>query len=175
MNPQIENSISRIFDQAQSRYSDMITGARRRTGKAAGKITKGKKPVKTLSKMGLKLTAVTHRTADKVLRRQVKTVEGQIDITAARLRTAADAGSIRQLVTDQVRMIPDNAALLAGNARETVSIVAAAGSEVRSILKNTVAEFRGTKPATKSSHRNKAKKPAAPRKTAASEKAAAQA
>ena len=172
MNPQIENAISRILDQAQSRYSDMITGARQRTGSVAGKITKGKKPVKTLSRMGLKLTAVTHRTADKVLRQQVKAVEGQIDITATRLRKAADAKSIRQLVADQIRMLPENAALFAGNARETVSIVAAAGSEVGGIVKNTVAEFSGAKSAAKSRRSNTAKKPAAPRKTATSEKAA---
>ena len=173
MNPQIENAISRIFDQAQSRYSDMITGARQRTGNAAGKITKGKKPVKTLSKMGLKLNAVSHRTADKVLRQQVKAVNSQIDITATRLRNAADARSVRQLVADQVRMIPENAALFAGNARETVSIVAAAGSEVGSILKNTVAEFRGVKSATHARRSNTTKQPAAPRKTAAKTKAAA--
>ena len=100
MNLQIENSISRIFDQAISRYQALLTGAREQTGKAAGRVVRGKKPVKTISKLSLKLTAVTHRTADKVLKQQAKMVENQIDAVAGRLRAAAESRNLRELVIE---------------------------------------------------------------------------
>ncbi len=156
MNLQIENSISRIFDQAISRYQALLSGARQRTGKAAGRVVRGKKPVKTISKLSLKLTAVTHRTADKVLKQQAKMVEHQIDAFAGRLRAVAESRNLRELVGTQIRLIPVNASQFAKDTRTALTIVAGAGSEVGGLVKNTVAELRGA---------SVAKTPKAPRKT----------
>jgi hypothetical protein len=156
MNLQIENSISRIFDQAISRYQALLTGARQQTGKAAGRVVRGKKPVKAISKLSLKLTAVTHRTADKVLKQQAKMVENQIDAVAGRLRAAAESRNLRELVGTQIRLIPVNASQFAKDTRAALTIVAGAGSEVGGLVKNTVAELRGVPVA---------KTPKAPRKT----------
>ncbi len=173
MNARIENSISRIFDGAQNRCRDMIVRAKQRTGKAAGQVRNGKKPVKAISKLGLKLTAVSHRTTDKVLKQQAKAAAEQIDAIALRLRTAADATSVKELLADQLRMIPENAALLADNARETFSIVAGAGGEVGDVFKNTMTELRGIKTATQAPRRKATGKSAASGKTTAKQKTAA--
>jgi hypothetical protein len=164
MNSTIENSISRIAEKARGRYQAILTNARSRTEKAAGRVTQGKKPVKTFSKLGLKLTATSHRTADKVLKQQTKMVEHQIDAFAGRLAAAAEANGVRDLLKTQFRMIPENAALLVNDTRAALGIFVGAGAEVGSLIKDTAAELRGRKPAAAKA---KAKTPAAPRKKAA--------
>jgi hypothetical protein len=174
MNPQIENSISRIAEQARGRFQKAIKTARSRTELAAERVTDGKKSVKTLSKLSLKLTAVTHRTADKVLKQQTKMLEHQIDAFAGNLSAAAEATNIRSLVKMPFRMIPENASLFVNDARSALGIVVGAGTEVRELLKGTVMELRGSrkviakKPASKKST---VKKPAKPRKKTAKKKA----
>jgi hypothetical protein len=169
MNSTIENSISRIAEKARGRYQAILTDARSRTEQAAGRVTKGKKPVKTFSKLGLKLTAASHRTADKVLKQQTKMVEHQIDAFAGRLAAAAEANGVRDLLKTQFRMIPENAALLVSDTRAALGIFASAGAEVRSLFKDTAEELRGRKPAAAKAT---AKTPAAPRKKAAKKKTA---
>jgi phasin family protein len=143
MKTQIENSIGRIAEQARGRFFALLNGARNQTENAAGKVSKGKGPVKTVSKMSLKLSAVSHKTADKVLKQQTRMVEHQIDAIASRLHAAATATDVRDLVSTQIRLIPENASRFASDARDTLGIVASAGQEVGKLLKGTVAELRG--------------------------------
>jgi hypothetical protein len=173
MNSTIENSISRIAEKARGRYQAILMDARSRTEKAAGRVTQGKKPVKTFSKLGLKLTATSHRTADKVLKQQTKMVEHQIDAFADRLAAAAEANGVRDLVKTQFRLIPKNAALLVNDTRAALGIFVGAGAEVRSLIRDTAEELRGRKPAAaKATTKATAKTPAAPRKKSAKKKTA---
>jgi phasin family protein len=142
MKLQIENSISRIADEARGRFFNILKGARKQTENAAGAVTRGKQPVKTVSKLGLKLTAVSHRTADKVLKQQTRMVENQIDAIASRLHAAATANDLRDLVGTQLRLFPVNASRFVSDARATLSIVASAGQEAGKLVKSTVAELR---------------------------------
>ncbi len=146
MNLQIENSMSDIAQKARGRYEDAVKGARQSTEKAAGRVSKGKKPVKTISRLGLKLSGVSHRTANKLWKQQTKLVEGQIDAVAGRLKAAADAEDLRDLVETQLRLIPEHTARLANEAREALNIVKGAGGEIREFVKGTVAELRGQTP-----------------------------
>ena len=143
MNPQVERSLSRIADEARDRYNTLMDNARSRTEKAAGRVRKGKKPVQTLSKLGVNLSKVSHSTTAKVLKQQGKMVEHQIDALATRLRTAAQAGSLRELLRDQVRLIPVNTSQFVTDTRASLSIVASAGGDVRELLAGTAAELRG--------------------------------
>jgi phasin family protein len=111
--------------------------------------------------LGLKLTAISHKTADQVLKQQTRMVEHQIDAVAGRLKAVADARNIGELVRTQVRLIPANVSRLGADARDTFSIVAGAGLEVRDVFKGTIAELRGKKPAArKASRKTPAKKTA---------------
>ncbi|HSD70677.1 MAG TPA: phasin family protein [Woeseiaceae bacterium] len=143
MNPNFENTMSRIADQARGRYARLVKGARQRTEFAADRVALGKKPVKTITGLGLKLTAISHKTADQVLRQQTRLVEHQIDAVADRLKAAADARNLRDLVRTQLRLIPQNVSRIAVDARDTLSIVAHAGIEVRDVVKSTISELRG--------------------------------
>lgn len=146
MNSQVERSLNRIADEARDRYQALVGSARTRTERAAGSVRKGKKPVQTLSKFGVNVTGISHRTTAKVLKQQSKMVEHQIDAFASRLRTAAQASSLSDLVRGQLRLIPENTALFASDARAALGIVANGGSEMRDLVSGTWAEFRREAP-----------------------------
>lgn len=168
MNPRIDASIDRIADRARGQYESFIHGARSQTEQAAGRVRNGKKPVQTLSRLGLELTSISHRATADIVKSQARMVENQMDALAGRLHNAAQADSLRGLVRDQIRLIPASAAQFVEDTRSTFSVVREAGGEVRNLVAGTVAEFRKpvAKPAAKP-----AKKKAAPKK-AASKKAA---
>jgi hypothetical protein len=154
----IENSMSRIAERTRDRYEVLISGAQKRANEAAGRVSRGKKPVKTLSQLGLKLTAVGHRTADKILKQNTTLVENQIDAFAERLQAAAAANDVRDLVGTQFRLIPQNASRFASDARGALGIVAGAGSEMKDLLKGTFDELRGATQAGKTSAKTSSKK-----------------
>lgn len=186
MNPKFENTMSRIADEARGRYAMLVRQARRRTESAADRVVLGKKPVKTMSGLGLKLTAISHKTTEKVLQQQTRMVEHQIDAFARRLKAVADARNVGDLVRTQIRLIPQNVSRLAEDTRGTLSIVANAGIEVRDVLKNTISELRSVparrKPVSRKTAVKKtaaakvtkksAKKASKPRRKAAVSKAA---
>ena len=155
----IENSMSRIAEQARGRYEDIITGAQERAKRAAAGVGRGKKPVQALSRLGLKLTAVSHRTADKIIKQNTKMIEHQLDAVASRLKAAAAAKDVRDLISTQFRLIPENASRWAEDARGTVSIVTGAGSEVADVFKGTYDELKGA-PARKRASKKATKKTA---------------
>ena len=173
MNTQIQTSIDRIAGQARARYFALIDGARKGTKNAAGLVRKTKGPIEVASKLGLKLTRVSHKTADGVLKQQTKLVENQIDAFAARLQAAARAKDLRSLVKTQFDMLPESAARFADDTRKTVGIIAGAGKEVGGLLKDTVVDLRGKTPvkttakkAAKKTAKKVSRKKAAVKKTA---------
>ena len=168
MNARVERSLSRIADEAKIRYDALLDDARHRTERAAGSVRNGKRPLKTLTKLGVDLSSLSHKTTAKVLKQQTKMMENQLDALAGRLRTAAQARSLTNLVRDQLRLIPENASQFVKDSRATLSIVADAGSNVRELFGETASELKsGPRPATKKKARRTAKKAA---KTASSAK-----
>ena len=77
-----------------------------------------------------------------MLRSQTRLIEHQIDAFAGRLHAAARATSVRGLVRDQIRLIPENASRLIEDTRQTLSAVASAGGEVRSVVTSAVSDMR---------------------------------
>lgn len=149
MNLQIEDRISEIAERARTRYGNAISAARKSTEKAAGRVSKGKKPVKAVSRLGVRLSGVSYRTANKLWKRQTKLVESQIDALAGHLKAAAAAPDLRNLVETQMSLIPQNANRFKDEARAAFGIFKGAGSEIRDLVKGAVVEFRGKKPAAK--------------------------
>ena len=143
MNTQIRSSMDRIAEEARGRYKNIITGARKGTESAAGLVKKGKRPVKALSKFGLKMTRLTHKTADGVLKQQTKMVERQLDSFAGSLHAAATASDLKSLVKKQVELAPQSASRWLEDTRSTFGIIAGAGKEVGGIVVGTIDELRG--------------------------------
>jgi len=171
MNPRADSSAERLASEAGGRYRTLVSGARSQTEQVAGRVVDGKKPVQALSKLGLELSSLSHRTTSKVLKNQTRLIEHQIDALAGRLHTAARAGSIRDLVRSQIRLIPQDASRFVEATSKTLSVVADAGGEVRQLFAGTVAELRGkpqgktTKPAARKKAKTATRK-AAKKKTA---------
>jgi phasin family protein len=170
MNSRVEDSLDNITERARGRYASIVHGARSQTEQAASLIRGGKKPVKTLSRLGVELTSISHRATSKVLKNQARLIENQIDALAGRLHSAARAGNLRDLVRDQIRLIPQNASQFVEDTRQTFTVVAEAGSEVRELVVGTVSELRGSK-APKVTPKKAAKRVAS-RKSPAKKKAA---
>ncbi|MFQ5982698.1 MAG: phasin family protein [Woeseiaceae bacterium] len=161
MNLKLENSISEIADKARDRYDDALESVREGTEKVAGRVSKGKKPIRTISRYGVKLSGVSHRTANKLWKRQTKLVEDQIDAVADHLKAAAKAEDLKDLVKTQIDLIPGNTSRLADEAREAFEIVKEAGGEIRVLVKETIDELRGKKkPAVRKSTAATANRPA---------------
>jgi hypothetical protein len=163
MNPQLEPSIDRIRSQARRSYQRFFNTVRTTSGQAAGRVKAGKKPLKTLNGLGLKLSGVSHRTADKLLTQQTRLLANQLDTLASRLDKAADADSIRAFLGTQFSMLPEQFGRLAADTRASLDIVVNAGSEARELLQGTVSELRGRNAPA----RKKATRKTTARKTAA--------
>lgn len=167
MNSRVERSLDRLTDEARDRYSALVDNARSRTERAAGQVRKGKQPLKTLSRLGVNLTSVSHKTTAKVLKQQTKMVENQIDALASRLRVAASADSVSELIRGQMRMIPEQASQFVADNRAALSIVTGAGGEVRQLMGGTLSELRRGPRTTTTTTKKKAKRAARTAKTKA--------
>ncbi len=146
MSLQIENSISDIADRVRDRYEDVLRGARRRTETAADRLSKGKKPVRSISRLGVRISGVSHRTTNKLWKQQTKLLEKQIDAVAGRLEAAVGAEDLRDLLETQIRLFPEGTARFADEAREALKLIKGAGGEIRELVKDAVAELKGQKP-----------------------------
>lgn len=173
MNSQIEASLDKIEDGAEDIVAGarggvrgLIVSARRRGERAADVVVKGKKPLATLSGVGLKLSAVSHRTTDRVLKQQTELAANQLDLIAKRFKVAAAATGLRDLVADQFRLTPEQIRRLGQDARQSLSIIAAGGSEARDVVKGGLSELSNRAKTGGAKKRGGAKKKAA-RKPAA--------
>lgn len=172
MNLKIENSISEIAGRARHRYDEALESVRKNTTRAAGRVTRGKKPVRTISRYGVKFSGVSHRTVNKLWKRQTKLVEDQIDAVADHLKAAAHAENVKDFVRTQIDMIPDNASRLGDEARQAFEIVSDAGSEIRGLVQDAVFELRGGKPVVRKAVARARKPEAAAKETSEQERAA---
>lgn len=142
MNPQIEQSINRISSGARGSVRAVINGARARSQYAAKTVVNTKKPLNTLSGLGLKLSAVSHRTTDRVVKQQTQMAAHQLDLIAARLQSAAGATCMRDLVKKQLKMTPEQFKRFGRDTRDSLSIFVEAGSEAREVVKGTFKTLR---------------------------------
>lgn len=173
MNPQIEQSINRISAGARGSVQAVIDGARARSQYAAKTVANTKKPLNTLSGLGLKLSAVSHRTTDRVVKQQTQLAANQLDVIAARLESAAGATCLRDLVRKQLSITPEQMKRFGRDTRGSLAIIVEGGSEVREVVKGTLQSLRrqDIKPRTKAT-RKKRKVAKTARKTAAARPAA---
>lgn len=162
MRPEFQSSIDRIADRARSRYRQVLGDARSQTVEAANRVETGKRPVRRLETLGIELSKISHRATTGVLKSQARLVEHQIDALAGRLHAAARAESLRGLLRDQLRLVPENASRFIDDTRETVRVVRDAGSEVKSLL----ADSNESAPAKAPTKKSAAKKSAAKKSSA---------
>jgi len=147
MTPQIEPSIERIASGARARYRHFLDAARSRSGQAATRVGRSKRPLHALSGLGIKLSGVSHRATAGLLKQQTKLLEHQLDALALRLNQAAGAASLGDFVRSQLALVPQQFDRLASDARASLDVVLQAGSEARTVVGGTLRDLRGSRPA----------------------------
>lgn len=163
MTPQLNETLDRIAAGARANFRAAVAGARGRGHKAARRVAETRRPLEALAGVGLKLSAVSHRTTDRVLKQNTQLAVNQLDAVATRLESAATATCLRDLVKKQIALTPEQFARLRSDARASLSIVAEGGSEAGSVLKSAVNGL-GARKATRTTAARKATKTAAARK-----------
>ncbi|WP_405239026.1 phasin family protein [Lentisalinibacter orientalis] len=159
MNISVENIFNRAAEDARGRVESVISAAQDGVERAGDWVTKGKTPVRRISDMTLRLATISHKTTEKLVKHQTKTVESTLDAAGARLKAAARAESLGALVKTQANLIPATTSRVVDNVRGTVTIFGDAAEDVGEVVKSTVTDFRqkAVKPAKKTAKKKAAK------------------
>jgi len=172
MNAQVQNLFDNVVVRARDLADGTVDELRSATLDVAGKV--------------LKLNEITFRYLDKLIKLQLKFVEGSIEEGAKRLKTAANADTFASLFKDQVQLLPMTRERIVKNARETLGLVLETRDDVvavfKPVAKKPARKAAAKAPAKKASAKKAAAKPAAkkavrkaPAKKAAPKTAPAQA
>ncbi len=157
----LENLYSNTAEKAREQAEDVVAGAQDRVEKASEWVAHQKTPVRKITSASLKLSAISHRTADKLIKQQEKAIEREFDALAAYLRTLASSHDVRSFVREQANVLPRVTQRMVENSRQTFSILRDAGSDINGLARSTVTEFRPTtsrKPATRKTAKTAATK-----------------
>lgn len=159
MNISVENIFNRAAEDARGRVESVISAAQDGVERAGDWVTKGKTPVRRFSDMTLRLANISHKTTEKLVKHQTKTVESTLDAAGARLKAAARAESLSALMKTQANLIPATTSRVVDNVRGTVTIFGDAAGDVGEVVKSTVTDFRqkAVKPAKKTAKKKAAK------------------
>jgi len=109
-------------------------------------IRSGKSPIRKFADTGLKLNRITSKSVDRLVRNQVHFVEGTLDDGARRLKMAARAHNVRDLVGDQIATLPATRERTLGSARKTIDIIKLTGTDVRGVVTEVIGDIRGSAP-----------------------------
>ena len=109
-------------------------------------IRSGKSPIRKFADTGLKLNRITSKSVDKLVRNQVHFVEGTLDDGARRLKMAARAHNVRDLVGDQIATLPATRERTLGSARKTIDIIKLTGTDFRRGATEVIGDIRGSAP-----------------------------
>lgn len=172
MNISVENIFNRAAEDARGRVDSVISAAQDGVERAGDWVTKGKTPVRRISDLTLRLANISHKTTEKLVRHQTKTMESSLDAAGARLKAVARAESFSALMKTQANLLPATTSRIADNLRGTVTIMGDAANDVGSAVRSTVTEFRTGTAKTVRKTAKSAKKTAKKKATATKKKAA---
>lgn len=172
MDAQIQNFVDNVVVRAKDLTGGTVTEVRNATKDVAGKVKGAKGTVHEIGQRGLKLNEIAFRYMEKLIKLQLKFVEGSFDEGAKRLSTAANAPSFRKLVKDQVTLLPMTRDRIARNAKDTIGLVKETRDGVVSVFQPVAKPKRAKKATARKAVAKKAVRKA-PAKKAAVRKASA--
>lgn len=148
-----------------------VEAVRGATARSADRIRALREPVRVVARSGVKLTAISHGTAQSLIELQAQLVTSALDDAAAQLERAARTETPLELVRDQAEVLRATRERIVKDFGQAVAILKDAGGDVRKVAKQTYASMTGVekaKPAAKAKRARKTARPA--RKTAARKK-----
>lgn len=141
MYPAVEKVVKPIIDRSINVVSDTLSGTRDAVVSGAHFLERSERPVKILTNAGLRLNKITHHSIASLVRVEGHMIEGTLHATARRLEKAANANSFRQLVSDQMALMPKTRDRLTRDARKALDVLVETRDDLRDMISDTVAEF----------------------------------
>ncbi len=132
-------------EQLQTRARDFseaaVEAARGSVLGAANRVNVAKQPIRTLAVAGQRLSNVSNRYFEQLFGQQAHTLEGVIEAGAERLKRAAKAESLKDLIKGQRTLGNAGRERLAKDLMATWKIAADTGNEIRDLAVETYAEL----------------------------------
>ena len=152
----VTNQTRAMSGQAHKLRTRPVRVARDAALRSARRIRSLKDPVRTLSRSGVKLTAISHGTAQSLIELQEQIVTSTLTEAAARLERAARTEDVMALVRDQGKVLQAARERIVNDIAQAVAIFKDAGGDVRKVATQTYAKVAATgrrKPAVRKTKR----------------------
>jgi hypothetical protein len=158
MNNPVQQFVRPLVDSSVRAVTNTLGGSRDLAVSGAHWFAKGRRPVHLVTESSLRLNTITHKSVARLLNVQAEMVEGTLVAMAKRLETAANAHSIRELLNDQVALLPAMRERFTGDARKALNVMTDTGEDIRKLVTQTVTDLRSEGKTTVKTAASKAKK-----------------
>jgi len=132
-----------LADQAGKLRTEPVRAAREATAKSAERIKALKDPIRAVSRSGIKLTAISQSTVERLIVLQERLVTSALTDAATQLERAARADNVKDLVKDQAEVLRATRERLVGDITAAVTILKDAGVDVRGVATHTYESVTG--------------------------------
>jgi phasin family protein len=132
-----------LAEQAGRLRTDPVKAARSASMKSAERIKALKDPIRAMSRSGVKLTAISQNTAERLIQLQEQLVTSALTDAAAQLERAARADNVVALVRDQADVLRATRERIVSDITEAVTILKDAGGDVRKVATHTYESVTG--------------------------------
>lgn len=141
----ITNQINAAREQLEARARNYrqaaISAARDSARSAADRVAMAKQPVRTLAVAGQKLSSLSNRYFEQLFGQQAHTLEGVIEAGVERLKRAALAKTLTDLVEEQKDLGAASRDRISKDLKATWKIATDTGTEIRDLAVETYAEL----------------------------------
>jgi phasin family protein len=138
---QIHTAREQFQTRARTYRRAAVSAARDSVLNAAHRVAAAKQPVRTLAVAGQKLSHVSSRYFEQLFGQQAHMLEGAIEAGAERLKRAAKAETLRELINDQKDLGTATRERLGADLKATWKIATDTGAELRDLAVETYAEL----------------------------------
>jgi phasin family protein len=145
-----------LVEKAGKLRKEPVRIARAATAKSAERIKALKDPIRAVSRSGVKLTTISHGTAERLIELQAQVVTSALTDAAAQLERAARADNVKDLVRDQSNVLRTTRERIVSDITQAVTILKDAGGDARKVAKHTYASVTGKAEAAPVAARKKA-------------------
>lgn len=132
-----------LAEQADRLRTEPVKAARAATAKSAARIKALNPRIRAVSRSGVKLTAISQATAERLIQLQEQLVTSALTDAATQLERAARADDVRALVKDQAAVLRATRERIVSDISEAVSILKDAGGDVRKVASHTYESVTG--------------------------------
>jgi hypothetical protein len=167
----VMGQVAGLGEQAGKLREKPVEMARKSALKSAAGLRSLKEPVRAFSRSGVKLSGISHGTAQRLIELQEKVVTAALDDAAGQLERAGAGATARELAVDQVQVLMAARDRIVADMAEAVAILRSAGVDVRDVAGSTYAKVQKSAPKKKAA-KNKAPKKKAKKKAAGKKKTA---